>query len=70
MEHRTLPWGRLGLAVYENEYSSIIAYTLASNEYSEFLADARLGQAAQVRNRRNFVMGSWKEFGAQSECEC
>jgi hypothetical protein len=33
-EHRTLPRGRFPLNVYENEYSSIIAYTLASSEYA------------------------------------
>lgn len=33
-EHRTLQRGRIPLNVYENEYSSIIAYTLASSEYA------------------------------------
>ena len=33
-EHRTLPRGSIPVNVYENEYSSIIAYTLASPEYA------------------------------------
>ena len=33
-EHRTLPRGSIAVNVYENEYSSIIAYTLASPDYA------------------------------------
>ena len=51
-EHRTLPRGRMGVSVYEDEYSSIIAYTLASSEYADFISSShsRTAPTVQVRH--------------------
>eukprot|EP00051_Salpingoeca_urceolata_P003337 m.57058 g.57058 ORF g.57058 m.57058 type:complete len:1849 (+) comp12693_c0_seq1:1027-6573(+) len=48
--HILAPGKRAGLVVYEDEPSSIIAYTLASNEYHNFLTSQSDGSPASVRS--------------------